>query len=55
MNARKVLLRFRIGAGRSAPATQPRNSVVDSHFETDRACNAGKFMALKPAKGAQGE
>jgi hypothetical protein len=57
MNAREVLPRskVRVIAGRIAPMTQPLILVVDSHFEKNRAFIAGRFSALKPAKGAQGE
>jgi hypothetical protein len=55
MNAREVHPRSKVRVGLFAPATQLRNLVVDSHFETNQACIAGTFMDLKPAKGAQGE
>jgi hypothetical protein len=55
MNAREVLLPSKVSAGRIAPRTQLRNVVVNIRFETNRVRIVGKFMALKPANGAQGE
>jgi hypothetical protein len=55
MNVREVLTRSKVSADLFVPATKLRNFVIDSHFETNHACSAGKFTALKPAKGAQGE
>jgi hypothetical protein len=55
MNAREVLLLSKVSAGRIAPRNKLRNVAVNSHFETYRARIVGKFMALKPANGVQGE
>jgi hypothetical protein len=55
MNAGHVLLPSKVSVGRIAPRTQLRNYAVNIHFETNRARIVGKFMALKPANGAQGE
>jgi hypothetical protein len=55
MNAREVLLPSQVSAGRIAPRTQLRNVAVNICFENNRVRIVGKFMALKPANGAQGE
>jgi hypothetical protein len=55
MNAREVLLSFRVIVRFIAPGARLRNFEVKIHFETNRVGIARKFMAPKPAKGAQGE
>jgi hypothetical protein len=55
MNAREDLLPSQVSAGCFAPRTQLRNVAVNIPFETNRVRIVGKFMALKPANGAQSE
>jgi hypothetical protein len=55
MNAREVLSPSKFSAGRSAPLAQWPNFAANGHLETILAFVAGKFMALKPAEGAEGE
>jgi hypothetical protein len=55
MNACEVLLPSKVSAGRIAPRIQFRNIVVNIHIESNRARIVGKFMAMKPANGAQSE
>ena len=55
MNAREVLLTSKVSAGSIAPRTQLRNVAANTHIVKNRARIVGKFMALKPANGAQDE
>jgi hypothetical protein len=55
MNVREVLLASQVSAGRFAPRTHLRNVAENIRFETKRVRIVGKFIALKPANGAQCE
>lgn len=55
MNDRKVLPPSKVIARGIVLGNEMGNLVADSHFETNQARTAKSFMALKLAKGAQGE